>query len=272
MHFGATLRLLRIESGLGLRDLARRLGVSSTYLSRVENGIDPVPTPERIEAIARELDVPVTLLMEVAHRLSPYVAAYVEQVPAAGTLFLEIARRGLDAREIRQLNAIVEKRFSRRRGRDDSADVSIAEIVTAERVVPSLSCTDLDDALDIAAARLAESDAEIDPARLAAAFARREREQPSALGEGVAMPRAYWHGARRSVAVVTLARPMRHATPDGKPLRLVVASVSGDRSRFDLMLMAHVARLAARGLADAVAGSTSPTEVLARIAELEDTG
>jgi transcriptional regulator with XRE-family HTH domain len=43
MDFGATLRLLRLGSGLSLRDLARRLGVSSTYLSRVENGLDPVP-------------------------------------------------------------------------------------------------------------------------------------------------------------------------------------------------------------------------------------
>src|SRR3712207_1940181 len=89
MHLGATLRLLRVDAGLSLRDLARRIGVSSAYLSRVENGLDAVPTPERLAAIARELDVPSTLLMDVAHRVSPFVASYLEQVPGAGRLFLE---------------------------------------------------------------------------------------------------------------------------------------------------------------------------------------
>ena len=33
MHFGATLRLLRMESGISLRALAQRVGVSGAYLS-----------------------------------------------------------------------------------------------------------------------------------------------------------------------------------------------------------------------------------------------
>lgn len=45
MHLGATLRLLRTDAGLSLRDLARRIGVSSAYLSRVENGVDAPPRP-----------------------------------------------------------------------------------------------------------------------------------------------------------------------------------------------------------------------------------
>src|SRR5687768_16245235 len=100
MHFGATLRLLRIQSGLSLRDLAGRLGVSSTYISRVENGIDAIPTPERLEAIARELGIPKTLLLDLAHRVSPLVSEYVERVPEAGTLFLEIAHRKLDSKQL----------------------------------------------------------------------------------------------------------------------------------------------------------------------------
>ena len=59
---GGTLRRLRLESGISLRDLARRLGVSSAYLSRVEHGLDAVPTPERLEAMAEELGVPAAML------------------------------------------------------------------------------------------------------------------------------------------------------------------------------------------------------------------
>src|SRR5512145_1351730 len=100
MHFGATLRLLRLESGLSLRDLARRLDVSGAYLSRVENGLDAVPTPSRLDAMARELGVPAPVLLSLAHRISPLVVDYVEQVPAAGRVLLEIAHRRLDERQL----------------------------------------------------------------------------------------------------------------------------------------------------------------------------
>ena len=45
LNLGATLRLLRVEAGLSLRELAARVGVSTAYLSRVENGHDAAPTP-----------------------------------------------------------------------------------------------------------------------------------------------------------------------------------------------------------------------------------
>src|SRR4051812_33856720 len=103
MHLGATLRLLRVENGFGLRDLARRLGVSSAYLSRVENGLDPVPTPDRLEAIARERDLPPMLLVDAARRLSPVAQRYLEEEPQAAALMLDLARRGLGATELAQL-------------------------------------------------------------------------------------------------------------------------------------------------------------------------
>jgi len=93
VHFGATLRLLRLESGLGLRDLARRLNVSGAYLSRVENGLDSIPTSARAEAIAGALQIPAPLLLELAHRVSPLVVDYVDAVPEAGSLLLEIEHR-----------------------------------------------------------------------------------------------------------------------------------------------------------------------------------
>ena len=55
MHFGAALRLLRVDAGVTLRALAERVGVSSAYLSRVENGHDAVPTPDRLADIAAAL-------------------------------------------------------------------------------------------------------------------------------------------------------------------------------------------------------------------------
>ena len=111
MHLGATIRLLRVDAGLSLRDLARRIGVSSAYLSRVENGLDAAPTPERLAAIARELDVPPALLVDVTHRVSPFVAHYLEQVPGASMLFLELARRNLSGHQLARVREFLDSEF-----------------------------------------------------------------------------------------------------------------------------------------------------------------
>src|SRR5690606_11460779 len=106
MHVGATIRLLRLGAGVGLRDLAERIGVSSAYLSRVENGRDAPPTADRLEAIARELALPPALLLEVAGRVSPFLSSYMREVPAASALFVDIARRNLDADAIARVREV----------------------------------------------------------------------------------------------------------------------------------------------------------------------
>ncbi len=84
----------------------------------------------------------------------------------------------------------------------------------------------------------------------------------------MALPHALGSQLPRAAALVTLARPLREATPDGKPVRLavVVAGLTGSRS---LELLAQVARLASRGLADELCGITSPERLLHRLEALE---
>ena len=50
--FGETLRDLRLEAGVGLRELARLIGKSPGYLSDVENGRVPPPSEPVILDIA----------------------------------------------------------------------------------------------------------------------------------------------------------------------------------------------------------------------------
>ncbi len=267
MHFGATLRLLRLDSGLSLRDLARRLDVSSAYLSRVENGLDAAPTPARLEALARELELPPTVLMELAHRVSPLVVDYVEETPDAGALFLEIAHRRLDAEQLAQVRAFVNTRFPARRAAVEPEPARLAELLAPERVVLRLSCAALDDVLDMAAGRLTTGG----PAELAslrASLRAREGEVSSAIGGGVAVPVIY-AGASSRAALVTLDRPLRVETPDGKPLRLVVVLAGPRDSASRRRVLAQVARLAARGLADELARTDSPAAALRRLAALE---
>jgi PTS system nitrogen regulatory IIA component len=267
-HLGITLRLLRLEAGLSLRDLARRLGVSSTYLSRVENGVDSPPTSQRLEAMARELGVSPTLLIELAERVSPLLVDYVSREPDAGSLFLEIAHRRLDRSQLAELRRMLDERFPVRRQPGLAPYGRLSELVTTDRIVLQLRCTDLDDVLDVAVERLA-SGTRIDPGAVSAALRRREAEVSSTIGSGVAVPCAYVEGATPAAALVTLARPLRRTSPDGEALRLVIVLWGSPKAGDRMPGLASIARLSARGLADELSPLGSPALVLSRLAELE---
>jgi PTS system nitrogen regulatory IIA component len=272
MHFGATLRLLRVDAGLSLRDLARRIGVSSAYLSRVEHGLDAVPTPERLSAIARELEVPPTLLMDVAHQVNPLVSSYLEQEPGAYALVLELARRQLTAAQLTRVRAFLDQEFPLPGALEDSQPMALAPLLSPERIVVGLSCEGLEDALDVVAGRLAALSPAVGATDLAAMLRQREEEMPSTVGSGVAVPHAFVSGwPQPAAALVTLARPLRTETPDGLPLRLLVVLV-GTRGRGHLMRMAHVARLASAGLADRLAEARDSHQVLERLRALDGPG
>ena len=269
MHLGATLRLLRVDAGVSLRDMARRIGVSSAYLSRVENGLDAPPTPERLAAIAHELDVPPALLMDVANRVSPFVAGYLEEVPGAGALFLEIARRRLTGAQLARVRHFLDAEFPVRGARTEAPVPPLASLLAPERVVVRLVCAGWEDVLDVVAGRLCAALPGVDPERLVEELRRREAESSCAVGGGVAVPHAFLPGATPVAALVTLAKPLKVDTPDGQPLRRVVAAVDGGRGSARLVRLAHVARLAAYGLAERLLDARQPREVLSVLEELE---
>lgn len=266
MHFGATLRLLRIDAGVSLRALAQQVGVSSAYLSRVENGHDQPPTPDRLIEIARALDLPPTLLIDLAQRVTPFVARYLEDVPAASCLFLEIARRRLTPAQLARVQAFIEAEFPAR-GAARPVVPTLCQLVGAERVVQKLSCADLGDAIDVAAARLAGAAPELGAARLAAEIHRREREASTAVGHGFAVPHALVPGCAPAAALVTLARPLAAVTPDDVPLRVLLVLVGGGPA--PLELLARAVRLANPATVEALVAAADPAAALARLRHAE---
>jgi len=53
---GKRIQELRSEKGMSLRELARRVGMSSTYLSQIERGDYLTPAEDKVRAIAAELN------------------------------------------------------------------------------------------------------------------------------------------------------------------------------------------------------------------------
>lgn len=266
MHFGATLRMLRVDAGIGLRELATRIGVSSAYLSRVEHGRDPTPTPDRLGAIADTLNMPRALLFDLAQQTSSAASGYLARVPEAGMLLLEIARRNLGRAEIARIKAFVEREFPVDDGRTKGA--RLLDLLAPARVVMHAACEDVDDVIAIATSRLPAAS----PARrreLAVRMAEREREAPTPLGSGFVAPHAVVPGMRPAAALVVLARPLQIDAPDVVPVRVAVALVSPQADERHLQRLARVALLASRGVGEEIVRAASAEDALAAIERVE---
>ena len=259
MHFGATLKLLRVDAGFTLRQLAERIGVSNAYLSRVENGHDAPPTPDRLAALAHALAVPPTMLVGLADRVGPVAEDYFEHVPAARDLMLEVIRRKLGPIDIARIRAFVEKEFP---VDAPSRSRAAAEMLDPKRVVLDLACAHIEDAIDVAATRLAVRGG-ASAATIAHAILTREATCSTAVGGGLAIPHANVGEAARAV-VITLRRPLSTATPDGKPLTMLVVHVHGGPPMHTVVL-AQLARLADPALLAPVIAARGPEPVIAAL-------
>ena len=69
MTFGQRLRELRKDKGLSQRELASRVGISFTYLSKIENGAMHPPRGKTITALANALDTDADELFGLAKKV-----------------------------------------------------------------------------------------------------------------------------------------------------------------------------------------------------------
>ena len=271
-HMAGALRRLRLESGLSLRDLARRLGVSSAYLSRVEHGLDPVPTAERLAALARELGLPPEWLLEIGHRLTPGLDRYLDHQPQAAALFAAIARRQLGAEELADIHRYVEARFPEKGAAAITEVHRLTGALSPERVVLGVRCGELDDAYEIACTRVATPDDPPAAADLAALVRARIAQVDPHLGGGVAVVSLALPRARPTAGLVGLAQPVESSALDGLPVSVAVLLVGPARNREMMLRIAQVSRLATRGLVDAIGGARQAHDAVQRIAVLERVG
>jgi transcriptional regulator with XRE-family HTH domain len=71
LPFGEKLRTIREEKGIGLRELAARVGISPSYLSNIETGKFAPPAEDKLRAIARELELDPNQLLVVPGNHDP---------------------------------------------------------------------------------------------------------------------------------------------------------------------------------------------------------
>jgi PTS system nitrogen regulatory IIA component len=123
--------------------------------------------------------------------------------------------------------------------------VKIADILTADMVVPALRGRTKGDVIDELAGVVAAGHPEIDRSRLVQALEDRERLNSTALGEGVAIPHGKLPGLQRVVAAFGRSSGgVDFQSLDGKPTHLFFLLVAPeDSAGAHLKALARISRL-----------------------------
>jgi len=103
---------------MSLRELARQLDVTPSYVSDIEND-RRVPSEQVLRAISKILELPFDDLMAAAGRFGDNAERYLRRVPAAGLLFRRISDAQFKDDEVRKLIDAADKLSNRRRPRKE---------------------------------------------------------------------------------------------------------------------------------------------------------
>ena len=96
--FGTRLRELRKQAGLRQRELAGKIGVDFTYLSKIESGVMPPPSEKVILRLADVLNADKDELMTLAGKIPSDIAQMLKSREA-----LQFLRSDRTQKKIRQL-------------------------------------------------------------------------------------------------------------------------------------------------------------------------
>ena len=95
------------DSSFSLRQVAYRIGVEPSYLSKVERGNQPPPSEEKIKALAEELNENPDVLLAMAGKVSTDLQKIIKQRPE---LFSQLIKELKDLPDYAVLKIVREVR------------------------------------------------------------------------------------------------------------------------------------------------------------------
>lgn len=113
---GDVIRAARLAADLSLRDLTKRVSVTPSYLSDIEND-RRVPSQEVLSTIAVVLQLDLDHLMALAGRLGDDAERFLKRHPTAGVLFRTISDHNLSEDALRTLVQETERLGQKERNR-----------------------------------------------------------------------------------------------------------------------------------------------------------
>ncbi len=106
--FGKTLRRLRLDAQVGLRELARLVDKSPGYISDVEQDKVAPPSEEVILRIAEALRVEKNELLSAASKLDPEISRYVAGDPQAADFLRRAKEKGFGSADWEKLDRLAD--------------------------------------------------------------------------------------------------------------------------------------------------------------------
>lgn len=106
--YGELTRRLREEREYGLREFAKLIGVSATYLSQVERGELPPPAEERVVKTAQLLGLDKDELLGLAGKVAEEIEDIIVEKPKEAADLLRAIQR-LTPEQVKQLTSNAKK-------------------------------------------------------------------------------------------------------------------------------------------------------------------
>jgi nitrogen PTS system EIIA component len=251
--FGPTIRLLRQAKGISLREMARQLGVSPAFLSQIEAGRQHKIPRARIVQVAGMLGVSEGYLLGTAKQVHPDLTKFLSETPEAAEFMVTAMRSGMIAQDFTTLREIVS---------DKKRRAGVLKPVAAPKKKAGLSHS-LDGYLDasLCLAAVAAQNKERLFQRFVKAVSKknknipadilldrlmaRERQAPTSIGGGVAIPHAFLQGIEKPlVGAFLLQRAIPYGPAESDRVKTVFFLVGREgNTEHHLPILARIARL-----------------------------
>jgi mannitol/fructose-specific phosphotransferase system IIA component (Ntr-type)/transcriptional regulator with XRE-family HTH domain len=251
--FGPTIRLLRQAKGISLREMARQLGVSPAFLSQIEAGRQHKIPRARIVQVAGTLGVSEGYLLGTAKQVHPDLMKFLSETPEAAEFMVTAMRSGMIGQDFTNLREIVANR-KRRAGvlkpvapSKKKARVShhLDGYLDPSLCVAGVAVQSKDRLFQRFAKAVAKKHRTIPTDLLLDRLTARERQAPTSIGGGVAIPHAFLPGIDKPlVGAFLLQRPVPYGPSEGDRVRTVFFLVGREgNTEYHLPILARIARL-----------------------------
>ncbi len=251
--FGPTIRLLRQAKGISLREMARQLGVSPAFLSQIEAGRQHKIPRARIVQVAEMLGVSEGYLLGTAKQVHPDLMKFLSETPEAAEFMVTAMRSGMMAQDFTHLREIVADK-KRRAGvlkpvpaPKKKAGVShhLEAYLDPSLCLSGVAVQNKERLFQRFVAAVAKKNKSISGAILLDRLDARERQAPTSIGGGVAIPHAFLQGIEKPiVGAFVLQRAIPYGPTEEDRVKTVFFLVGREgNTEHHLPILARIARL-----------------------------
>ena len=275
--FGPTIRLLRQAKGISLREMARQLGVSPAFLSQIEAGRQHKIPKARIVQVAEMLGVSEAYLLGTARQIHPDVVKFLRETPEAAEFMIAAIKSGLAPEDFSGLRDALKEKAGKGFVRRATLPATAKKKRLGKEPVEDLSVF-LDPALCVTglfvqsrlrlfqriAKLVAKRNKTLDTELVLEKLEQRERQAPTVVGGGVAIPHAFVPVLEEPiVGAMSLKRSVPFSSEiDGKVRTVFFLVGNENKPRHHIAILARIARLCSTPeFLDAFGGSRTNREL-----------